>query len=133
VSAHEDKGRSIVFEDRSLVRRFNAGDAQALRRIYEKYKPALFRVAGALLHEPAAVEDVVHDVFVGFASQAGRFELRGSLKGYLATCVANRARNVTRQNRQVGLQRTLAKWRPAPSSVASCGMLWPSCRRSSMR
>jgi RNA polymerase sigma-70 factor (ECF subfamily) len=89
-----------MFEDRRLVRRFNAGDTQALRRIYEKYKPHLFRVAGALLHDPAAVEDVVHDVFVAFASQAGRFELKGSLKGYLAICVANRARNVGRQAKQ---------------------------------
>jgi RNA polymerase sigma-70 factor (ECF subfamily) len=88
-----------VLEDRSLVRRFNAGDPQALRRIYEKYRLDLFRVAGALLHDPATVEDVVHDVIVGFASQAGRFELRGSLKGYLAICVANRARNVGRRNR----------------------------------
>jgi DNA-directed RNA polymerase specialized sigma24 family protein len=51
-----------VFEDRSLIRRSNAGDAEALRRIYEKYKPALFAVAGALLHDAAAVEDVVHDL-----------------------------------------------------------------------
>jgi RNA polymerase sigma-70 factor (ECF subfamily) len=93
-----------VFEDRALVRRFNAGDTQALRRIYEKYRPALFRVAGALLHEPAAVEDVVHDVFVAFASQAGRFELKGSLKGYLAICVANRARNVGRRERRRGTE-----------------------------
>ncbi len=100
-----------MFEDRSLVRRFNAGDAQALRRIYEKYRPDLFRVAGALLYDSVAVEDVVHDVFVGFASQAGRFELKGSLKGYLAICVANRARNVIRQDRQIGPER-LAEHRP---------------------
>jgi len=62
-------------------------------------------VAGALLHDPAAVEDVVHDVFVAFASQAGRFELKGSLKGYLAICVANRARNVSRRDRPVRPER----------------------------
>jgi RNA polymerase sigma-70 factor (ECF subfamily) len=61
----------------------------------------LFRVAGALLRDRASVEDVVHDVFVGFAAQAGRFELRGSLRGYLAICVANRARNVSRQDRPI--------------------------------
>jgi len=72
----------------------------ALRRIYEKYKLDLLSVAGALLNYPAAVEDVLHDVFVGFASQAGRFQLKGSLKGYLAICVANRARNFNRLNRQ---------------------------------
>jgi DNA-directed RNA polymerase specialized sigma24 family protein len=65
-----------VVEDRFLIRRFNAGDTRALRRIYEKYRLDLFRVATALLHDPAAVEDAVHDVFVAFASQAGRFELK---------------------------------------------------------
>jgi RNA polymerase sigma-70 factor (ECF subfamily) len=62
-------------------------------------------VAGALLGDSGDVEDVVHDVFVGFASQAGRFELKGSLKGYLAICAANRARNVMRQGRQVETER----------------------------
>lgn len=77
----------------------------ALRRIYEKYKLALLSVAGALLDDAAAVEDVLHDVFVSFASQAGRFRLSGSLKGYLAICVANRARNVNRQDRRTGSER----------------------------
>jgi RNA polymerase sigma-70 factor (ECF subfamily) len=94
-----------VIEDRFLIRRFNAGDMDALRRIYEKYKPALLSVAGALLDDAAAVEDVLHDVFVRFASQAGRFRLDGSLRGYLAICVANRARNVNRKNRRIGSER----------------------------
>jgi len=94
-----------VLEDRLLVRRFNAGDTQALRRIYEKYRAGLWRVGGALLSDPEAVEDVVHDAFVAFASQAGHFELKGSLKGYLAICVANRARNVSRQQRSIDLGR----------------------------
>lgn len=94
-----------MFEDKRLIRRFNAGDTDALRRIYEKYKPALLRVARALLHDQTALEDVLHDVFVGFASQAGRFELTGSLNGYLAVCVANRARNVQRRDRQLSPDR----------------------------
>jgi len=90
-----------VIEDRLLIRRFNAGDMDALRRIYEKYKPALLSVAGALLNDPTAIEDVLHDVFVNFASQAGRFRLKGSLKGYLAICVANRSRNVNRSRMHI--------------------------------
>jgi RNA polymerase sigma-70 factor (ECF subfamily) len=97
-----------VIEDSLLIRRFNAGDMDALRHIYEKYKPALLRVADALLNDAAAVEDVLHDVFVRFASQAGRFRLNGSLKGYLAICVANRARNVNRQDRRLGSERLTA-------------------------
>jgi RNA polymerase sigma-70 factor (ECF subfamily) len=79
----------------------------ALRRIYEKYKPDMLSVAGALLNDAAAVEDVLHDVFVRFASQAGHFKLNGSLKGYLAICVANRARNVNRRNSQNGYKKLI--------------------------
>ncbi|MHC4282639.1 MAG: RNA polymerase sigma factor, partial [Planctomycetota bacterium] len=93
-----------MLEDKLLIRRFNSGDTEALRRIYEKYRSELLSVAGSLLNKAGAVEDVLHDVFVDFSSQAGRFELRGSLKAYLAICVANRARNVNRQNRQVGAE-----------------------------
>jgi RNA polymerase sigma-70 factor (ECF subfamily) len=73
----------------------------ALRRIYDKYKPNLLSVARSLLNDPASVEDVLHDVFVRFASQAGVFRLSGSLEGYLAICVANRARNINRANGRV--------------------------------
>jgi DNA-directed RNA polymerase specialized sigma24 family protein len=50
-----------VIEDRLLIRRFNAGDMEALRRIYVKYKQDLIGVAGALLNNPANIEDVLHD------------------------------------------------------------------------
>jgi RNA polymerase sigma-70 factor (ECF subfamily) len=97
----------------------------ALRRIYEKYKPELLSVAKALLNDTAAVEDVLHDVFVRFASQAGRFRLKGSLKGYLAICVANRARNVNRMGRQNGREilfanATASSGRAEPSQAADC-------------
>jgi RNA polymerase sigma-70 factor (ECF subfamily) len=91
-----------VIEDRLLIWRFNAGDVEALRRIYQKYRRDLLAVAGALLTDTMTAEDVLHDVFVQFASQAGHFDLKGSLKGYLAICVANRARNVNRQHRPGG-------------------------------
>ena len=55
--------RPALFEDRRLVKRFNAGDTDALRRIYERYKPNLLGVARALLKDQTAVEDVLHDVY----------------------------------------------------------------------
>lgn len=56
----------------------------------------MLRLAMALLNETSLAEDAVHDVFISFVRSAGRFELTGNLRGYLATCVANRARNVNR-------------------------------------
>jgi RNA polymerase sigma factor (sigma-70 family) len=85
-----------MLEDRVLVWRFNRGDPAALCRIYEKYRAPLLKVAAALLNDRSSVEDVLHDVFVDFAQTTGRFHLRGSLKGYLSICVANRARDRNR-------------------------------------
>jgi RNA polymerase sigma-70 factor (ECF subfamily) len=87
----------VNFEDKVLIWKFNRGDCQAVRRIYEKYKQELVALAAALLKEKSAAEDIVHDVFVAFL-KLKRFRLTGSLKGYLATCVANAARNVIRAN-----------------------------------
>ena len=113
------QGRPGVIEDRFLIWRFNTGDVDALRRIYQRYRGDLLAVARALLTDVTAAEDVLHDVFIQFAAQAGRFKLRGSLKGYLAVCVANRARNVNRQQRP-GRSEDLADVEARPSGQGDC-------------
>lgn len=85
-----------MLQDKVLIWRFNRGEKEALRCIYEKYKNDLVTLAAALLNDVSSAEDVVHDVFVCFLKSSGRFRLTGSLKGYLATCVANNARNRNR-------------------------------------
>jgi len=89
-----------MLEDKVLVLRFNRGDRGVLHRIYDKYKDDLVPLAAALLMDVSSAEDVVHDVFIAFLDSAGRFRLTGSLKGYLATCVANRARNLNKAARR---------------------------------
>jgi len=85
-----------VLEDRLLAWKFRHGSKDAFCRIYEKYRDDLLRLAISLLNEADVSEDVVHDVFTSFIQNANRFQLTGSLKSYLATCVANRARNTNR-------------------------------------
>lgn len=88
-------------EDKLLILRFKRGSTDALCRIYEKYEAALLTVAAGLLNDLGAAEDVVHDVFVALAETPQRLRLAGSLRSYLATCVANRARDRLRaQTRQ---------------------------------
>ena len=81
-----------MLEDKLLIFQYNRGSREALRCIYDKYKNYLVTLAAALLFDVDAAEDVVHDVFVSFIESANKFRLTGSLKGYLATCVANKAR-----------------------------------------
>ena len=86
-------------EDRLLVLRCKRGCARSLARIYEKYRKGLLVLAIALLNDKAAAEDIVQDVFVSFAQNLRQFRLTGSLKAYLMTCVANRARNHNKAKR----------------------------------
>jgi RNA polymerase sigma-70 factor (ECF subfamily) len=85
-----------MFEDKWLLWKLRQGSSAALCRIYEKYKNDLLALAIALSNNKTSAEDVLHDVFVSFAQSAGRLQLRGSLKGYLSTSVANRVRNLGR-------------------------------------
>ena len=89
-----------MLEDKLLIFKFNRGNRQALQDIYERYKDDLVTLAAALLIDVNSAEDVVHDVFVSFIESAYKFRLTGSLKGYLATCVANNARNRIKANQR---------------------------------
>lgn len=91
-------------EDKLLVIKCKRGSTEALSRIYEKYKNDMLVLAIALLNDISAAEDVMHDVFLSFTVNIEKFSLTGSLKGYLLTCVANRARNMNKTKRQQSIE-----------------------------
>ncbi|NQV31471.1 MAG: sigma-70 family RNA polymerase sigma factor [Phycisphaeraceae bacterium] len=86
-----------VLEDRKLIWQAKRGQEQAFARIYQKYLDLMLTVGMSLLGDVNSAEDVVQEVFVQFAQSLDSFQLSGSLKAFLATCVANRARNLMRQ------------------------------------
>ncbi len=85
-----------MLEDKLLIWKLRHGNADALTRIYQKYKSDMLALASALLRDVNAGEDVVHDVFVRFAENAGQLRLHTSLKAYLLTSVVNRVRSIKR-------------------------------------
>ncbi len=85
--------RPEMLEDRRLLRRLKRGDRDALRQIHEKHEGDLLTLAANLLHDPATAEDVVQDVFIALVRAAPKLQLRGTLRAYLATAVANRVRD----------------------------------------
>ena len=105
-----------MIEDKLLVFRFKQGSRTALQQIYTKYHGYLLTLATALLKDEIRAEDVVHDFFVGFAQSADRVKLRGSLKWYLAVCVANRAKDALRADRRQ-LECLENKGLPSPGRV----------------
>jgi len=115
-----------MLEDKRVIREFNRGNREVLRRVYDKYKRDLMTLATALLYDRDAAEDVVQDVFTSFIEFAGRFKLTGSLKGYLAVCVANNARNrnkARRRHQSIGLDEveTIALDSKSPDFAAIFG------------
>jgi RNA polymerase sigma-70 factor (ECF subfamily) len=87
-----------MLEDKVLIWKFKCGSSDALRRIYEKYKKDLLRLAAILSNNSSDAEDIVHDVFISFAQSVETLKLSGNLKNFLLTCIANRSRNKNRAN-----------------------------------
>ncbi len=82
-----------MLEDEILKWRFRQGSKEAFCRVYEKYLDYLLTIAAGLTSDFNTAEDIVHDVFVRFASSWQNFRQTGSLKSYLTTCVMNQARD----------------------------------------
>jgi len=89
-----------MIEDKQLIWRLKKGDQFALRRIYEKYKNDLLKLAVFLINNAETAEDIVQDVFISFAQTAGIKGAIWNLKGYLTTSVINQVRNRIRDEKR---------------------------------
>jgi RNA polymerase sigma-70 factor, ECF subfamily len=92
----------VVNDDADLVLAVAAGDAAALDLLYRRYRPLAFAAAYALLQDPHAAEDAVHDAFLKVWRAASSFQpARGSLRAWLLTIVRNAAIDQLRTRRVV--------------------------------
>ena len=90
-----------MIKDKLLIWKLKCKSRKALEQTYKKHKNFLLKLATALLHNQTDAEDVVHEVFLTLARQPERLRLNGNLKSFLATCAANRAKNINK-SRQPG-------------------------------
>jgi RNA polymerase sigma-70 factor (ECF subfamily) len=79
-----------VATDAELVARMIRGEAEAFAEAYRRYRTRLFQYALSLVRSRMEAEDVVHDVFVGLAKQAGGGRGPRELSAYLYAAVRNR-------------------------------------------
>ena len=108
-----------MLEDRLLLWKFKRGNRDAFRAIYEKYAGDMLTLAGNLLDDKVGAEDIVQDVFIKLVESVGTFHLTGSLKSYLATCIANRSRDcIRRRIRQRTAMAKQAEKTPAETKSA---------------
>ncbi len=111
-----------MYEDRQLLKALKRGDDAAWKQVYLKYKDDLLTVARSLVYDIETAEDCLQDVFVSLASDDCR--IRSNLKGYLLSCVVNRARGHLRRrhaqsNCQVNMQSRMRTRRLEASSPAN--------------
>ena len=85
-----------MLDDKRLIWRLRRADVDALRRLYDKYKGDLLKLAVILTGDLSPAEDVVQDVFLKLARSYDRISIHGNLRNYLITCVVNHTRSLRR-------------------------------------
>jgi RNA polymerase sigma factor (sigma-70 family) len=89
-----------MLEDKLLIWKLRRGSLDALRRIYDKYKVDLLKLAIALTGDVCQSEDAVQDVFLKLVQSYDRMDIRHNLKSYLTACLVNRVRTLHRSGRR---------------------------------
>jgi RNA polymerase sigma-70 factor, ECF subfamily len=80
-------------DDRELLRRVQAGDEGAYDAVFRTWYVVLVKVAGALLHDTDAAEEVAQDVMVELWRRRHVLDAGVPLRAYLLRSVRNRALN----------------------------------------
>jgi RNA polymerase sigma-70 factor (ECF subfamily) len=79
-------------DDFDLMRSIAAGDATALRDLYDRYAPLVFALCLRVLHDRGEAEDVLQEVFVEIWQRAERYNPgRGALRNYILLLARSRS------------------------------------------
>jgi len=89
-----------MLEDKRLIWRLQGGRVEALRRVYDKHKLDLLKLAILLTGDVHRSEDAVQDVFLRLAESYDRISDHGNLKNFLITCLMNRLRTLRRDSQR---------------------------------
>jgi RNA polymerase sigma-70 factor (ECF subfamily) len=101
--------RSDAQGEARWVRRAQAGDEEAFRRLVERHAPALYTLAVRVVRSPEDAEEVVQDSFLRAWAALGRFRGESSFATWLyriaTRCALDRLRrNRRRQGREASLE-----------------------------
>jgi RNA polymerase sigma-70 factor (ECF subfamily) len=90
-----------VSDDDELLPRLRAGDEAAFVALVDRYHAPMVRFAATFVSNRAVAEEVVQESWLGVVRGIDKFEGRSSLRTWLFTIVANRARRAgTRERRE---------------------------------
>lgn len=86
-----------------------AGDRQAMRRLYERYKGYAMSIGLRYIPDADDVEDVVQDSFIQILTSIQRFDFHGegSLSAWVSRIVANKAFDFVRRHERITFTGTI--------------------------
>ena len=90
---------TAVTEDRSLVRRAQAGDKEAFELLVRRHQHRVFAVAGGILRRREDVEDVAQQVFVKAYFSLKRFDQRAAFSTWLYKITVNECWDLLRKKK----------------------------------
>ena len=95
--------------EQQLLEAVKAGDRQAMRRLYERYKGYAMSIGLRYIPNDADAEDVVQDSFVKILTSIQRFSYQGegSLKSWIGRIIANKAIDFLRMHERVSFTSTI--------------------------
>ncbi|MFD2555101.1 RNA polymerase sigma factor [Sphingobacterium tabacisoli] len=91
MSIHSD------IDEKELLLRLRSSDKKAFEQLYGLYKVRLTGNLRRMLKSAELVEDVIHDIFLGIWANRRNIDPDQSLKPYIFTSAANRAKNIFRK------------------------------------
>lgn len=78
--------------ENEVLARLRAGEEQAFSELVELHAASMLRVARTYVRDAAVAEEVVQETWLALLQGIDRFEGRSSLRTWLFTILANRAR-----------------------------------------
>jgi RNA polymerase sigma factor (sigma-70 family) len=84
--------------DHDLVRRIEAGDEEAFRRLFRRYAPNALSLARRVVRQPFLAEEIVQEAFLAvWRNPRGYDQGRGSVRSWLMGMVHHRAVDLVRR------------------------------------
>jgi RNA polymerase sigma-70 factor (ECF subfamily) len=111
-----------ALKDEVTMRRIQSGNAEALGRLFERYRRLVLSVAMRILHNRAEAQDLLQDVFVYIQRKSVLYDpCRGTVLSWIFQIALSRARN-RRYRLSVAEQNNCARIEDVAESLAACGV-----------
>lgn len=105
--------------DSELIARIQGGDEAAFELLFREHYGRLCLLATRMLRSDAAAEELVQELLFNIWQQRERWEITGTIAGYLYGAVRNRALNQLRRQQLEQQWRESAQWDVVPLHSAT--------------